>query len=77
MNSLGNTVDKNQTAMSGSSAATDAGVLLVREAGVPFQPPLGNAAPFAEWLSLMEVVQILCPDWPVRVQPMQGKEWRL
>jgi len=59
---------------------TGAGAVLVREAGVPFQPPLGIASgidPFAEWLSLMEVVQMLCPVWPVRDRPMQGDHWRL
>ncbi len=59
-------------------AATDA--LLVREAGVPFQPQLGNASgadPFTEWLSLMEVVQMLCPVWPVRDKPMLGEHWLL
>lgn len=53
---------------------------LAREAGVPFQPPLGNASdidPITEWLNLMEVVQMLCPVWPVRDQPMQGNQWRL
>ncbi len=58
----------------------DAGAVLAREAGVPFQPPLGNASgidPIAEWLSLMEVVQMLCPVWPVRDRPMQGNQWRL
>ena len=57
----------------------DASAVLAREAGVPFQPP-GNASgidPIAEWLSLMEVVQMLCPVWPVRDRPMQGKHWRL
>lgn len=59
---------------------SDADVVLAREAGVPFQPVLGNTSgidPFAEWLSLMEVVQMLCPVWPVRDSPMQGKHWRL
>jgi hypothetical protein len=59
---------------------TGADAVLVREAGVPFQPPLGMASgidPFAEWLSLMEVVQLLCPVWPVRDRPMQGDHWRL
>ena len=59
-------------------AATDA--VLVREAGVPFQPQLGNASgadPFTEWLSLMEVVQMLCPEWPVRDKPMLGEHWLL
>ncbi len=58
----------------------DANAVLAREAGVPFQPPLGNASgidPIAEWLSLMEVVQMLCPVWPVRDRPMQGNHWRL
>ena len=58
----------------------DASAVLAREAGVPFQPPLGNASgidPIAEWLSLMEVVQMLCPVWPVRDRPMQGDYWRL
>ena len=57
-----------------------ADALLAREAGVPYQPPLGNPSgidPFAEWLSLMEVVQMLCPVWPVRDTPMQGNHWRL
>jgi hypothetical protein len=57
-----------------------ASAVLAREAGVPFQPPVGNASgidPFTEWLSLMEVVQILCPVWPVRNRPMQGDRWRL
>ena len=56
------------------------GAVLAREAGLAFQPPLGEqsgADPFAEWLSLMEVVQMLCPVWPVRDQPMQGAHWRL
>ena len=54
--------------------------VLAREAGVPFQPPLGNVSgidPITEWLSLMEVVQMLCPVWPVRDKPMQGDHWRL
>jgi hypothetical protein len=59
---------------------TDAGVLLAREAGVPFQLPMGKASgvdPFTEWLSLMEVVQMLCPVWPARDTPMQGNHWRI
>lgn len=54
--------------------------VLAREAGIPFTPPLGTASgldPFVEWLSLMEVVQMLCPVWPVRDTPMQGHHWRL
>jgi len=57
-----------------------AAAVLAREAGVPFQPPMGKDSgidPIAEWLSLMEVVQMLCPVWPVRDKPMQGRHWRL
>ena len=54
--------------------------VLAREAGIPFQPavgPLSDADPFAEWLSLMEVVHMLCRVWPVRDKPMQGTHWLL
>jgi hypothetical protein len=54
--------------------------VLAREAGLSFQPPLGYACgldPIAEWLSLMEVVQMLCPVWPVRDSPMQGNSWKI
>jgi hypothetical protein len=77
LNASRNMVTKNPTAPSGYIAATGSGAVLVREAGVPFRPPLGNADPFAEWISLMEVVQMLCPTWPVRNRPMPGKEWKL
>jgi len=60
-----------------SDAAIGTGLVLVREAGVPFQPPLGISDPFVEWLSLMEVVQMLCPVWVVRSRPMTGKQWKL
>ena len=76
MNSLGNTDTKAEVAL----YQADAGVVLASEAGVPFQPPLGDTSgidPIAEWLSLMEVVQMLCPVWPVRDKPMQGDHWRL
>lgn len=59
---------------------TGAVTVLAREAGVPFQPSLCNSSgidPFAQWLGLMEVVQMLCPVWPVRDTPMQGDQWRL
>jgi len=61
-------------------ADADADAVLVREAGVPFQLPLGSSSgidPIVEWLSLMEVVQMLCPVWPVRDRPMQGKHWKI
>ena len=56
---------------------TDSYAVLAREAGVPFKPPAGTTDPFDEWLSLMEVVQMLCPVWPERSRPVQGKHWRL
>jgi hypothetical protein len=77
LNSSRSTVTQNPTVMSTCTAATDSGAVLVREAGVPFRPPLGNVDPFAEWMGLMEVVQMLCPAWPVRDRPMQGKAWKL
>jgi hypothetical protein len=77
LNSSRSTVTKNTTAPSACADATDSGAVLVREAGLPFQPHLGSVDPFAEWLSLMEVVQMLCPAWPVRDRPMLGKEWKL
>ena len=76
MNFSDSTVAKTETTLK----CTGAGVVLAREAGVPFQPPLSNVSgidPIAEWLSLMEVVQMLCPTWAVRDKPMQGKHWRL
>ena len=76
MNFLDNTPAHAVTAP--SRTGTDA--VLAREAGVPFQPPLGNASdvdPITEWLDLMEVVQMLCPVWPVRDKPMRGNHWRL
>ena len=63
-----------------SQTASDGHVALVREAGVPFQMRVNSDSvvdPIAEWLSLMEVVQMLCPVWPVREQGMRGNCWRL
>jgi hypothetical protein len=54
--------------------------VLASEAGIPYQPSRGESSdvsPFVEWLSLMEVVQMLCPTWPARDQPMRGDRWRL
>jgi hypothetical protein len=59
---------------------TGENAVLAREAGLPFQPPLGDTPgidPVTEWLSLLEVVQMLCPVWPIRGRPMQGNQWRL
>jgi hypothetical protein len=70
-------VTNNPSAPSACADVTDSGAVLVREAGVPFRPQLGKADPFAEWIDLMEVVQMLCPAWSVRDRPMQGKAWKL
>ena len=72
--------DNSDTDTEATLSRTNARVVLAREAGVPFQPPLGTDSevdPFTEWLSLMEVVQMLCPVWPVRDKPMLGKHWRM
>ncbi|MBK9238314.1 MAG: hypothetical protein IPO19_21065 [Rhodoferax sp.] len=72
--------DNTDTKAEAAPSRGDAGAMLAREAGVPFQPPLGNDSgidSIAEWLSLMEVVQMLCPVWPVRDRPMQGDHWRI
>lgn len=79
-NSSMNFSDNTDTKAEAALNRADASAVLAREAGVPFQPPLGNASgidPFVEWLSLMEVVQMLCPEWPVRDRPMQCGHWRL
>ena len=72
--------DNTRTQAETAQNAAVAQAVLAREAGVPFQPPLGKDSgidPIAEWLSLMEVVQMLCPTWPVRDTPMQGTHWRI
>jgi hypothetical protein len=72
--------NKNNVKAGSAVSHPEAQEVLAREAGVPFQPLLtadsGNDS-FAEWLSLMEVVQMLCPAWPVRDSPMLGTNWRL
>ena len=76
MNFSDNTNTNADLALDGAHAYA----VLVRDAGVPFQPPLGKTSgvdPIAEWLSLMEVVQMLCPVWHVRNNSMQGNLWRL
>jgi hypothetical protein len=75
-----NCSDKTEPLAETALNRADTGEVLAREAGVPFQPPSGNASGvdcIAEWLSLMEVVQMLCPVWPVRDRPMQGNHWRI
>ena len=76
MNFSNNTDTRTEAAPDRTTAVS----VLAREAGVPFQPSLGGASgvdPIAEWLSLMEVVQTLCPVWQVRDKPMLGDHWRI
>ena len=68
---------KTQNTLGEIRLVIDSDVVLVREAGVPYQLPVTNTDPIVEWISLMEVVQILCPVWPVRDAPMLGKHWKL
>jgi hypothetical protein len=81
LNSTSSAVIQNQTALNSPKTEPDSGAVLVREAGVPFRPSLAHVDPsvdpFTEWLSLMEVVQMLCPAWPVRDKPMLGRVWKL
>lgn len=39
--------------------------LLVAEAGVAYRPP-NMIDPFFAWMDLMEAVEALCPEWPMR-----------
>ena len=74
---LSNNADMNSET---TANRADASAVLASKAGVPFQPQLSNSSgidPIAEWLILMEVMQMLCPLWPVRDRPIQGDHWRL
>jgi hypothetical protein len=67
-------------AQTGAETRGGACTVLASEAGIPFQPSRGESSevsPFVEWLSLMEVVQMLCPAWPVYDQTMRGDRWLL
>lgn len=75
-----NSSDKTDARAARTLGRSDARAVLAQEAAFSFQPPPDSAPeidPFAQWLNLMEVVQMLCPAWPVREQPMQGDHWRL
>lgn len=43
----------------------NSGPVLVREAGAPYAPER-REDPFLALFELMEVVEALCPEWPVR-----------
>jgi hypothetical protein len=60
---------------SSPKSADERRILLVAEAGVPYQPgPLAD--PIAAWLDLMEAVEALCPKWPQQAAP-RGRDYRL
>lgn len=41
--------------------------VLVREGGVPYRPTPATD-PLADWMDLMEAIEVLCPRWPVHDQ---------
>ncbi|MCG3170247.1 MAG: hypothetical protein CALGDGBN_01786 [Pseudomonadales bacterium] len=51
-------------------------VVLVAEGGVPCAR-VNRDDPIAQWVALMEVVEMLCPQWPVREQLAKGESFRL
>jgi hypothetical protein len=77
MNSSVQTESKRVPPSNDAVVSSDSTVVLVREAGVPYQQLGVSADPFAEWINLMEVVQILCPNWPQRARTIMGKQWKL
>jgi hypothetical protein len=71
---------KTQGTPDAQRTGADAHAVLASEGGISFQPPVSASSdvdPFTEWLGLMDVVQMLCPVWPVRDKPMQGTQWLL
>jgi hypothetical protein len=77
MNSSASTENKQIKSSIDGDILADSSVVLARDAGVPYQPPLASADPFVEWVSLMEVVQVLCPNWPLRERPTLGSTWKI
>lgn len=48
-----------------AQAGSEPVVLLVADAGVTHAPTHSDD-PIAQWIDLMEVVEALCPEWPVQ-----------
>lgn len=61
------------TATASHAAWEDA--VLAASAGVSYRAEV-EGDPVAAWLDLMEVVEALCPQWPVR-NPIVGRDYRL
>lgn len=55
---------------------SDAPVILVADGGLPQALP-PSADPIADWLDLMDVVEALCPEWPVPEPPRPQWVYRL
>lgn len=75
-----NSSDKQVPPCPSTPASSGTSTVLASEAGMSFQhsfDPASGVDSFTEWLSLMEVVQLLCPTWPVRDQRLRGDQWRL
>jgi hypothetical protein len=51
-------------------------VILVADGSLPQTLP-PSAAPIADWLDLMDVVEALCPEWPVPEPPRPQWVYRL
>lgn len=58
------------------STGPEAKPLLVAEGGVGYVPP-PQPDPIAAWVELMEVVEALCPRWPVRERKLEAVRFRL
>ncbi len=50
----------------------DPPTVLVREGGVPYRPTPATD-PLADWMDLMEAIEVLCPRWPARDQPRASR----
>ena len=54
---------------------SEAPIVLVIEAGVPYRPD-PTVDSITAFVELMEVVEALCPKWPPRL-PSRGHDYRL
>ena len=50
-------------------------VVIVADAGVAYRPER-STDPISDWVSLMEVMEALCPRWPER-EPSMGARFLL
>ena len=59
-----------------TSGAIERKVLLVAEGGAEYRPTPGCDS-FEAWIGLIEVVEALCPRWPLRPTRMELALFRL